>query len=109
MPLGTKTEGLETLEKQERAEGVETSAKVSQDLAPDLDRERDRPECLAELEAVVPLRGLCELRELPRADPVELPYDVVQGNRRGGGEQVEVEVEQEVDEEGGCDRRQAQE
>ena len=74
MSLGTKTEGLKTLEKQERAEGVETSAKVSQDLDPDLDRKRDRAESLAELQAMVPFRRLGEVGEPPRLRPVELAY-----------------------------------
>ncbi len=53
MPLGTKTQGLEALEKQERAKGVQARAEVSQHLDADLDRERDWAEGLAELQAVV--------------------------------------------------------
>ena len=53
MPLGTEAEGLEALEQQERAEGVEARSEVSQDLDPDLNREGDRAESFAELEAMV--------------------------------------------------------
>ena len=72
MPLRAATERLETLQEEERAKGVQRRAEVAQDLDADFDRERDGPERLAELEPVVPLRGLGEVREPARLRPVEL-------------------------------------
>ena len=72
MPLSTKTEGLQALEKEKRAEWVERRAKVAKDLYTDFDGEGDCSECLAKLQPVVPLRGFGEIGEPAGLRPLEL-------------------------------------
>lgn len=72
VPFSTQAEGLEALEEEERAEGVQSRAEVAQNLYAALDGERDRPEGLAEFKAVVALRRLGECWEFARAHPIKL-------------------------------------
>jgi hypothetical protein len=82
--LNAQAEGLETLDQLEGAEGVQAAADVTQDLDTHADRERDGAEGLVELQAVVSLGGLVELREtLGVLAPVELAR--VDDDTRDGG------------------------
>ena len=53
MPLRTQRERLETLEQEERAEGIERRTEVAEDLDADLHSERHRAKRLAKLEAMI--------------------------------------------------------
>lgn len=70
--LHTQREGLETLEEEERAEWVEGGAEVAEEHDADVDGKGDCAKSVPELEAVVSLRGLGELREPAALFPVEL-------------------------------------
>ncbi len=72
MALRPQRERLETLQEEERAEGVESGAEVAQDFDADLDCERHGAEGLAELEAVVTFGRFGEVREPTRLRPVKL-------------------------------------
>ena len=71
MPLRTQRERLETLEQEERAEGIERRAEVAKDLDADLHSERHRAKRLTELEAMIAFGGFCEVGEAARLGPVE--------------------------------------
>jgi hypothetical protein len=72
MPLSSQTESFQTKEKLVGGEWVERGAEVAEDFNSDADSEGDRAKRLPELEAMVALRRLDELREaLPILSPVK--------------------------------------
>lgn len=78
MPLGTKAESLDAEDKLLSSKRVQGRAQVSENLDANPDGEADRPEGLPELQTVVALGRLNELRETSGVlAPVELPavYD----------------------------------
>lgn len=70
--LNAQAQRFETLKEQERAEGVQSGAKVAENDDSDVDGIRDRLERVPEPEAVVTLGRLSELGELARSSPIEL-------------------------------------
>lgn len=72
MSLSSQTQSLESLEEEERTEGIQGWAEVSQELRAHFDCERDFAKCLTEDEAMVPLRRAGEAGEFARFNPVEL-------------------------------------
>jgi len=73
--LRAKRERLEALQEEERAEGVERRAQIAQDFEAQLHHERRLPECLGELEPVVPLGWRGEGGEAA-GRPVEVTWSV---------------------------------
>jgi hypothetical protein len=73
VPLHTKRQGLEPIEDEEGAKGVEGRTKVAKELGSNLDGERNIAKGFTELESVVSLGRLCEAREFAVLRPVEVP------------------------------------
>ena len=74
MPLRPETEGLQTLEYQERCEWVQTCSHVAENLHSQLHNERQRSERLAEFKAMETFRWIRERRELPPCE-IEFPWE----------------------------------
>ena len=71
MSLSPQAQGLEPLEEEERAEGVQTWAEIPQKLRAHFESERKFAERLSKHEPVVPLRRAGEAGEFSRFCPVE--------------------------------------
>ena len=72
MSLSPQTQCFESLEEEERAEGVQAWAEVPQKLRAHFDSKCDFTERLSKHEPMVPFRGAGEAREFSRTRPVEL-------------------------------------
>ena len=74
MPLTSETEGLQTLEKQERCEWVHTCPHVTKDFHSQFHNKRQGSECFAEFEAMETFRWFCERREFSPRE-IESPWE----------------------------------
>ena len=74
MTLRAQGEGLETLQQQERAEGVECGPDVDQYVGANLNSEGGGAKRLDVLDAMIVGDRLSEFRKLARISPVKLPW-----------------------------------